>query len=176
MKNWPKKDEREKLEIDGFIEAYKELINGRRLIVESKREKPDYFLKDPLTDEIIGVELTSVYLSDRSVPDEHMKVRPTGTEIPYEPQAIEDYKERILEKIEEKVQKAQKGYDTTHRLILAIYPNEYLVIHIDPEDWARFVEENNCFFDNISPFSEVVLWSLQNNKAISILPGSKPSP
>src|SRR5690606_941387 len=69
---WPNRDEREKFEIDGPIEAYERLPESRRLAIVSKGEKPDWIVADIVTGEEIGVELTSVYLDDRSVPDKHM--------------------------------------------------------------------------------------------------------
>jgi hypothetical protein len=65
--DWPNKNEREEYEIYNFIEHYKKL--PQRI---EKREKPDYFAKIQNRDVCFGVELTSVYLSDRSVPDEHI--------------------------------------------------------------------------------------------------------
>ena len=72
--NWPEdKQDRERKEISMFISAYLRLSHGRQLEVEQKRDKPDYFLKDLLSGDMFGVELTSAYLTDRSVPDEHKK-------------------------------------------------------------------------------------------------------
>ncbi len=58
-------------------------------MVHSKQETPDYFLKDNLTGEVYGIELPSVYLDDRSVPEKHMKPVSGTVEIPYDPAAIE---------------------------------------------------------------------------------------
>jgi hypothetical protein len=69
---WPLKAEREDYEIRGFIHHYVRLPHRRRLEVVERREKPDFFLRDLATGEHLGVELTSVYLSDRSVPDQHI--------------------------------------------------------------------------------------------------------
>ena len=108
---WPKKPEREQFEISKFISAYADLPNGRSFGVYSKQEKPDYFLKDSKTGEIYGIELTSVYLNDRSVPDEHMKSIDGWEEIPDDPTAIENHNLRLIEMVKTKVQKARKHYD-----------------------------------------------------------------
>ena len=80
-------------------------------------------------------------------------------EIPYDPDAIEEYKTRLIETIQDKVQKARKDYDTQHPLILAIYVNEYISIHMDEEDWRDLVKTYENIFDTVDPFSEIVLWN-----------------
>ena len=171
---WPKKPEREQFEISQFISAYSGLPNGRSFVVDSKRETPDYFLKDSNTDEIYGIELTSVYLDDRSVPDEHMKPIDGWEEIPEDPTVIEKHNLRLIETIKTKVQKARKHYDTTHPLILAVYINEYISIYMEESDWENLVRANESIFDDIEPFSEIVLWNLANESAMSII--STPDP
>ena len=163
---WPNKNPREQLEVNGFISAYERLS----LVVESRREKPDYLLKDSESGEIVGVELTSVYLDDRSVPDEHMKQISGWERIPYDPGLIEQYKGRIIEKIIEKVDKARKDYDTQYYLILAIYINEYISIYMEESDWEAFVKVNENVFDDIAPFSEVFFVGLPNKKGLSVKP------
>jgi hypothetical protein len=69
--NWPNKGEREKYEIEKFIESYK----PRNFEIIKKDECPDYIVRDIKTGELFGVELTSVYLTDRSVPDEHISAK-----------------------------------------------------------------------------------------------------
>ena len=167
---WPKKPEREQFEISKFISAYAAFPNGRSFVIYSKQETPDYFLKDSKTDEIYGIELTSVYLDDRSVPVEHMKPIDGWEEIPDDPAAINNHTLRLLEVIRTKVQKARKHYDTSHPLILAVYINEYISIYMEESDWSDLVRFNESTFDNINPFSEIVLWNLANESAMSIIP------
>jgi hypothetical protein len=167
---WPNKTEREQVEISKFISAYARLPKGRFFVVYSKQETPDYFLKDNVTGEICGIELTSVYLDDRRVPDEHMKPMHGWVEIPYDPSAIENHNSRLIETIEGKVQKARKHFDTTYPLILAVYINEYISIYMEETDWENLVRANERLFDDIEPFSEVVLWNLANDSAMSIVP------
>jgi hypothetical protein len=92
---WPSKAEREQFEINEFISAYE----WRSLVVESKGEKPDYILRDTKSGELIGVELTAVYLDDRSVPDEHMKPSQGWETIQYSPELISLYKKRLIKKL-----------------------------------------------------------------------------
>jgi hypothetical protein len=168
--DWPKKTEREKFEISKFISAYACLPNGRSFVVHSKEETPDYFLKDIITGEIFGVELTSVYMNDRSVPDEHMKPIHGLVEIPYNPAAIEIYNSRIISTIKSKIQKARKHFDISRPMILGVYINEYVSIHLENTDLKNLVRANERLFDDIHPFSEIVLWNLANESAMSITP------
>lgn len=170
--NWPKKTDREEFEISRFISAYACLPEGKRRFFEvcSKQETPDYFLEDNKTGEIFGVELTSVYLDDRSVPDEHMKPINRIVEIPYDPAAIELHNSRLIATVKSKVQKARKHFDTSYPLILAIYINEYISIYLENSDLENLVRTNENIFDNLEPFTEVVLYNLANEKAMSIIP------
>ncbi len=84
MMNWPNKDECEGYEIQTFIDHYKRLPSRIEFIVIEKREKPDYFVKDKNKEEYYGVELTSVYLSDTSVRDNHIPtLNEKGIPIPF---------------------------------------------------------------------------------------------
>jgi len=174
--NWPKKTEREEFEISKFISAYARLPKGRSFVLHSKQEAPDYFLKDSTTGEIFGVELTSVYLDDRSVPYEHMNPINGFVETPYDPAAIVLHNSRLIATIESKVQKARKHSDTSYPLILAIYINEYISIYLEKSDLEELVRNNENLFDAIEPFTEVVLWNLANEEAMSIIPTTEKNP
>jgi len=169
---WPNRDEREQFEIDGFIEAYERLPESRRLVVVSKSEKPDWIVADAVTREEFGVELTSVYLDDRSVPDKHMnwgKDEQTRN-IPYSKETMCQYNARIISAIEDKIRKARAGYDTTRPLILSIYPNEYIGIYLGEEELETLVKDNEALFDNMAPFSEIVFWALGNGAIFRVRP------
>ncbi|MCK5642031.1 MAG: hypothetical protein KAJ19_14600, partial [Gammaproteobacteria bacterium] len=127
---WPNKNLREQFEINEFIVAYEKLDHGRTFEVISKREGPDYFVKDIKSGEIFGIELTSVYSDDRSVPDVHKKPVNGIEEIPFDHSDLKEYQERLIETIIKKVSKARECYDTTYPLILSIYVNEYISIYI----------------------------------------------
>ena len=175
MKPWPTKDQREDLEIRGFIKHYARLPHCRKLDIVERREKPDYFVKDAATGEYFGVELTSVYLNDRSVPDEHIPPRPAHlftNGIAYVEAEVDQYKARLLEAITDKVSKARRGYDLSYPLILSIYVNEYRAIFLDTlSEWELLVRDNDLIFDNCHPFSEIVFWSLPNDIVFGVRPG-----
>ena len=159
---WPEKSEREGLEINGFIKAYELLSGGCQLEVVCKRDKPDYFMRDSLSGETYGVELTSVYLNNPSVPDEHMKKVEGILAIPHDEIELQKYKERLVEAVIEKVCKARKGYDSIHPLILSIYANEYIGIYLDKAELEELERKYGDVFDDIVPFSEIVFWSFGN--------------
>ena len=94
-------------------------------------------------------------------------------EIPFDEEEIDQYKNRVIDAIKEKIAKAQKDYDTENYLILAIYINEYISIHMDDEDWESFIKEHEKLFDNVEPFSEIVFWNLPYEKAISVRSNAK---
>lgn len=172
---WPTREERENLEIQGFIRNYLRLPNGRRLKVVEKRERPDYIVRDISTKDYFGVELTSVYLSDRSVPDEHipaMQQKGVVEGTLFNQEELDQYEVQVVEAIRAKVAKAHEGYDTIYPLILSVYVNEYRAIFMDTDDWKYLVERNESIFDLMRPFSEVVFWSLANNDVLSVRPGS----
>lgn len=167
---WPSKSDRETFEIAGFIEAYTRLPEQQRFEVVSKQESPDYIVKDPTGGQEYGVELTSVYLDDRSVPDVHMKEAEGITDIPYDKEAMEQYTKRVVGAVMEKVCKARKGYDSRRPLILSIYVNEYISIYFGKEELEAFVRCYEGVFDSVSPFSEVVFWNLGNGGVFRVRP------
>ncbi len=164
--NWPRKNDRERYEIEGFIESYKRLKHGRNFIVVETNERPDRIVEDKETGEKFGVELTSEYLSDKSVPDRHMNNK--SAQIPDNHQNIDTYEKRILNRIEEKMNKARQGYDLSYPLILSVYLNEYESMYMDEEYWRDFSKRNDSFFDTIDPFVEVVFWPLPNDLVVSV--------
>ena len=158
--DWPR-DNREELEIDGFINLFKKPPISREFrIIEdrTKQQGPDYFVEDVKTKEHFGIELTSVYSSDRSVPNEHMNSIKSG--IHDNSVEIERYKKRIIEQVLIKISKAKKGYDLRYPLILSVYINEFISIHIDRNEFQLFLEDNEATFDSIDPFSGVFFWPI----------------
>lgn len=160
---WPAKDERERLEIDGFIEAYGKLPDGKRFTVVSKGERPDYILLDDEGAKV-GVELTSVYLNDRSVPQQHM---PDET-FSADENDLPAYRDRLASAVMAKIKSAQAGYNTEHPLILAVYPNEYVSIYMGEWEWTFLVKLHADIFENMDPFTEVVFWNLANGRVFSV--------
>jgi hypothetical protein len=175
MTGWPKKAERERLEIAGFIAAYARLPGSRQFEVVTKSEMPDYVVKDVRTGEEYGVELTSVYLDDRSVPDSHMQDEDGPAWIPDDERTLERYRNRRAAAIIDKICKARKGYDRARPLILAIYVNEYISIYLCEPELQEFVRRYDGLFKAMTPFSEVVFWNLPNGGAFRERPSGSPA-
>lgn len=159
--NWPKKKDCEPFEINEFMNHYKNLPHGREFKIVKKQDKPDYILRDTNSKECFGVELTSVYLDDRSVPDIHKKTVNENTfkannleNIEEDFEEIERYEQRLLKSISDKIQKAESGYDKNYPLILSIYVNEYISIYYREEHWKALEKK----IDTIIPFCEVIFW------------------
>ena len=173
---WPNKDKREQLEISGFIRSYKAIYPTVELEILDKTEKPDYVVKDKNSAVEYGIELTSVYLNDRSVPDEHIPPIPNGLKtvgIPHDPNEVEEYKRRLLEAIASKIDKARKGYNADRPLILSIHVNEHRAIFMDTrEEWKKLVMDNEELFDDMHPFTEIVFWNLANGGVFCVKPGN----
>ena len=167
---WPTRGERESFEINGFIAAYTQLHPELSLVIEQKGERPDFVIKDVLTNRRFGIELTSVYLDDRSVPDVHKKPIDGPTDIEYDPSKIEQYLGRTLNAIQKKIILARTGYDASLPLILSVYANEYICIHTDIKTWEKFVKTHEGAFDAMHPFSEVVIWNLPDDGVFSVRP------
>ena len=171
--SWPNRETRECWEIEAFIASYARLPHRRQLQIETKAEKPDYWVTDPSSGDRFGVELTSVYIDDRSVPDDHIPEREGLVPIPYDREQIELYKGRLVQAVREKVEKARRGYDTRSPLILSVYVNEYISIYLSSEELQELVHANEAVFDNIEPFSEVVFWDLANGDVLSVRPSRR---
>ena len=170
--SWPDKCTRENWEINGFISAYTRLPHGRELEIQTKREKPDYWVIDRKSAERLGIELTSIYIDDRSVPDDHMPEQKGIVPIPYDREKIKQYKARLVSAVHDKVLKAQ-GYDTSSPLILSVYINEYIAIYLSRDELTELVRANESVFDNMQPFSEAVFWNLPNHDVLSVRPGNE---
>jgi len=172
--SWPSKNDTENYEISEFLKVYKPSAR-----VDEKRvpDRPDYRVIDDVTGERFFVELTAVYLDNRSVPDVHKAAlaRPAGTllDISSDNEKLERYKSRILERVREKVRKARKGYDTSLPLVLSVYLAEYLAIFFMRERVDEFLRTNEALFDDVAPFREIVLWGLPNGGFCVIRPSAK---
>lgn len=154
--DWPSREDREAWEIQRFIEHYRRLPEHRTFKIVDRQERPDWILQDIETGELVGVELTSTYLDDRSVPDLHQ--RSGQLPIPYHPEEIAGYGYRIAEAVQEKVRLARSGYEGKYPLLLSIYANEYVTLHMDAAAWESIMRGHESTFDNIAPFAEVVIW------------------
>lgn len=166
---WPNRDSRERWEAEEFIRLYRRL-RDRSFEIVSKGERPDWILRDRHTDACAGLELTSVYLDDRSVPDVHMI--PGDATIPFDEHRLHLYELRLVDAVVGKVHKARSGYSTISPLILSVYVNEYDSIHMMPRDWEALVRRHEAVFDDVRPFSEVVFWPLGNDGVFGVHAGS----
>ena len=170
---WPGRNARESFEISGFVEAYTRLPGSRHLSIISKGDKPDYVVQVVSTGQELGVELTAVYMDDRSVPDVHMidGDPPEGlVEIPYNKEQLAKYEARLISAIRDKIGKARRCYDTSRPLILAIYVNEYVGIYLRKPELDSIVARHELFFNDMAPFSEVVFWALPNGGIFRVKP------
>lgn len=167
------KSVRENWEINEFLKVYAGIHRECSPRIEKKRDKPDYLVVNVATNKKFYVELTEVYLSDRSVPDEHKPalkglVSPPGN-IQFN-QAYRDkfelYKTRLIEAVRDKICKARKGYSTCFPLILSVYKNEYL--YVENCEIKELVRCNQALFDDMDPFDEVVFWNLSWGGAVSV--------
>lgn len=165
--SWPNKTDREQYEIKGFFQTYQQAHPDRHFEIVTKSEKPDYIVKDVNTGEIFGVELTSVYMNNRSVPDEHIPAQ-VGEKIEYNLKQINDYLVCLVNAVKEKISKAHKHYDTSMPLILSVYVNEYISIYITERHLQKMVRDHPEVFDKMSPFLEIVFWPLSNNSVFCV--------
>ena len=91
--------------------------------------------------------------------------------IPYDPAEVATYQGRLIAKIRTKIAKARNGYDLRYPMILSVWCNEHRAIYLDTQDqWQVFVENNKVFFDDISPFAEIVFWDRPSNTTYSLRP------
>ena len=172
MTTWPRNPERERLEIEGFIAAYARFPESRQFEIVSKSQAPDYLVRDVESCEEVGVELTSVYLDDRSVPDAHMCEEEGPVEVRNDEQELERCRNRLVGNIIAKICKARKHYDRARPLILAIYVNEYISIYLREAELQAFVKRYNGVFEAMTPFCEVVFWNLPNRGVFRVRPSS----
>jgi hypothetical protein len=168
--DWPNKAQSEPWEIEGFLRAYERLPGGRTLEIVSKGDRPDYKVIDRTTGDGFGVELTSAYVDDRSVPDKHKILHCELVDIPFDQLEIDQYKQRLVSAVETKVQKARRGYDTGRPLILSVYVNEYIAIYLTRNDLETMIRVNQSLFDEMTPFVKVVFWNLPNGDVFSVCP------
>lgn len=172
--DWSDKPAREAWEIEQFMNHYRRLPSGRDFEAVSRGDVhgyagPDYIVRDKCTSERFGIELTSVYLDNRSVPDIHKIEQEEVLEIPHDRAQFKLYLNRLVEAVKTKI-KQSSNYDKSNPLILSVYVNEYMSIYLERYDFEQMVRENSQVFDHISPFTEVIFWSLTAIDAMSVRP------
>lgn len=96
---WPDKQSHEQFEITQFVKAYARLPGSPQLTILVKSEKPDFIVREIATGKEFGVELTSVYIDDWSVPEVHMvDGHPSDEPVPisFDKNGLERYQQRLL--------------------------------------------------------------------------------
>lgn len=138
-----------------WIESDSSLSDGD-LVCVGRGERPDRIVRNQKTGHEFGVELTSVYLDDRSVIDHHRMLRSQMKPyFLYDPARIQDYLRCIVKRIKEKVAKAQ-GYNSQRDLILAVYLNERLLPTPDFKMSLQEFMRRQRAFQRTSPFVRIV--------------------
>lgn len=165
---WPSKVERERWEIGEFLDVYRRLPHGLDLEVVEERDKPDFFVQQIGGGRSFGVELTSVYLDDRSVPDTHMNESFDWLNLQCDPERLALYETRLAQAVGEKATIAKRGYDTRYPLLLSVYVNEYISKFITKERWCKLRQDHDALLGDIAPFMEVLFWNLPNSGAFSM--------
>ena len=165
---WPSKTERQQWEVRGFLDVYRRLPHGLDLKVVEERDKPDFFVQEVGGNRRFGVEVTSVYLDDRSVPDAHMNDSFDWLNLEYDREQLELYERRLAQAVGEKVAVAKREYDTRYPLLLSVYVNEYISKFITKERWYKLQQDHGVWLENTAPFMEVLFWNLPNDGAFSI--------
>ena len=131
---------------------------------KGKPPEPDFIVADRQSGALLGVELTSVYSDDRSVPDVHMKLDNLKT-IPYDPGEVERYLQQIINKAKAKADIYTRNHPGNMPLALSIYVNEYIAIHADEEEW---LEVGKKVQENLGPFQMAILWSLPDDGMVAV--------
>src|SRR3954471_13155435 len=165
---WPSKTERQQWEVRGFLDVYRRLPHGLDLEVVEERDKPDFFVQEAGGNRRFGVEVTSVYLDDRSVPDAHMNDSFDWLNLKCDREQLELYERRLAQAVGEKGAGAKREYDTRYPLLLSVYVNEYISKFITKERWYKLQQDYGVWLENTDPFIEVLFWNLPNDGAFSI--------
>jgi hypothetical protein len=131
---WPGREEREQWEAEAFLEHYRKLSGARDLEFAARHERPDVLLRDATSGDLVGLELTTVYLDDRSVPDVHK--RPDDIlPVPFWPEEVLAYGARVADAVHRKANLARTGYTMLPTMILSVHVNEYVTVHMTEADW-----------------------------------------
>ena len=156
-RDWPPaKEGREDKELEYCLQSWAvadPALDRDDLVCVGRGDKPDRVVRNRRTGEEYGVELTAVYLDDRSANDNHRMVKSQMAPLlSRDPVEIDAYLHCIARRFQEKVRKAH-NYDQRRDLILAMYLNEY--IDLGSKVLERFVRQHPAF-QNIAPFVRIV--------------------
>ena len=157
--DWPlNKEEREDKELEYCFRTWSasdSSLDYGDLACVSRGERPDRIIRNQKTGKEYGVELTAVYLDDRSVIDHHRMVKSEAKSwFIHDPTKVRAYLHRVAKEVQEKVSKAQ-GYDNQRDLILAVYLNEPILSQYFTRELQDFIREHQAF-RSIDPFVHIV--------------------
>ena len=149
--------EREASEVELFLNEYNSIEPGGPWVVSSHQDRPDFIIASPLPSEKRSVELTSVYVNDKSVIRDHVRRVAGPIAIPHDARQIERYKRRIVQAIEKKCHSFKDGLGP-NLAILSLYLNEYIAIHLAEEDVLELLRLHLPRVARNGPFHQIVLW------------------
>jgi len=171
MIKWPNKTRRQELELMRFVELYRKLPHGQKLeLIVADRERPDCIVKAKPGNQEFGVELTSVYMSNTSVPNHHLKNASECATFKLDESLIPVYQKRMAEKVQEK-KELGKSYDLSRPLLLSVFANDHMSLEMGKSDWLVLPKIFPDVFLDIAPFKEIVFWSMADGHVLSVQSG-----
>ncbi len=150
-------EEQEAKEIDLFLKVYNLFEPGGPWHASTHRDRPDFIITRKSNFEERAVELTSVYLDDKSVARDHVRRVRGPIAIPYDARKVERYKARIIRAVEKKCRSFADGFGG-QTAILSVYLNEYIAIHMSQEDLFELLLIHLPRVAGRGPFHQIVLW------------------
>jgi hypothetical protein len=150
-------EQREAKEIVLFIREYNLIEPGAPWTASTHRDRPDFIITSESNFEERAVELTSVYLDDKSVARDHVRRLRGPIPIPYDARKVERYKARIIRAVEKKCRSFADGFGG-RTAVLSVYLNEYIAIHMGQEDLFELLLIHLPRVAGRVPFNQILLW------------------
>jgi hypothetical protein len=149
--------EQEAKEIDLFLKVYNLIEPGGPWHASTHRDRPDFIITSESNFEERAVELTSVYLDDKSEARDHVGRGRGPIAIPYDARKVERYKARIMRAVEKKCRSFADGFEG-RTAVLSVYLNEYIAIHMSQEDLFELLLIHLPRVAGRGPFNQILLW------------------
>ena len=150
-------EQQEAKEIELFLQEYNLIEPGGPWRASTHRDRPDFIITSESNFEERAVELTSVYLDDKSVGRDHVRRVRGPIAIPYDARKVERYKARIIRAVEKKCRSFAEGFGG-RTAILSVYLNEYIAIHLSQADLLELFNIHLPRVAGRGPFNQIVLW------------------
>lgn len=150
-------DEREAMEVELFLSEYNVIEPGGPWIVLSHEDRPDFRIISETRGEERRVEITLVYLNNKSVIREHVRRMNGPIPIPYDAGKVERYKRQLVQAVETKCHRFKRGFGT-NLAILSLYLNDYIAIYLAEEDLLELLLLHLPRVAGSGPFNQIVLW------------------